>query len=98
MGNAVCRDARCDITMCNDVDRDTNCDITMGDYVTGDIYCDVTMRNDIAMWILLYHDVTTIHTDVAMNLFYYVLLCLSMLFYYALRKDFCNITVVLVVV
>ncbi len=64
--------------MGNDIARDTHCDITMGNDVTRDNHYDVTMSNDIA--ICTYG--ITIHNDVAVNHFYYVLLCLFMLFYY----------------
>ncbi len=67
-----------DITIGN-IARDVHCDITMSNDVTRDIHCDVTMSHDIDM--CTYHGIS-MHNNVAMNLFYYVLLCLFMLFYY----------------
>ncbi len=63
--------------MGNEIARHAHCDITLGTGVTRDIHCDVTMSNDVDM--CTYG--ITMHNDVAMNLFYYVLLCLFMLFY-----------------
>ncbi len=53
----------------------------MGNNVTRDFHCHVTVSNDNAVY--TYHDIT-MHNDVAMNIFYYVLLalCQFMLFYY----------------
>ncbi len=62
-------------TIGNDVAKDAHCEITMGNYVARDIHCYATMSYDIS-----------IHNDMDMNLFYYVLsaLCLIVLFYYGL--------------
>ncbi len=77
---AVTRATHYDITMGNGIARHAHCDITIGNDVTGNIHCDVTMNNDIAMCI--YHGIT-MHNGIDLNLyFYYVLLCLFMLFYY----------------
>ncbi len=66
--------------MDKDIARDAHSDITVGN-VTRDIHihCDVTMNSDMA--VCKYHGIT-MHNDVAINLFHYVLLCLFMLFYY----------------
>ncbi len=60
-----------DITMGNDVATNAHCNMTMGNSIARDIHCNITMSNDIAMCIM--------HNDVAMNLFWYVLLCLLMI-------------------
>ncbi len=54
-----------------------HCGITMGNDVARDIHCDMIMGNDIAM--CTYHGIT-VHTNVAMNLFCYVLLRQIMIF------------------
>ncbi len=53
----------------------------MANYFARDIYCDVTMSNDSTM--CTYHGIT-MHNNIAMNLFYYVLsaIYLILLFYY----------------
>ncbi len=48
--------------------------ITMGNDVARDIHCDVIAMST-------YHGIT-MYSDIAINLFYSVLLCLFMLFYY----------------
>ncbi len=55
--------------MGNDVARDTHCVITMYNDVTRDIHCNVTMSNEICY-------------GITMLLFYYVLPCLFVLFYF----------------
>ncbi len=80
MGHNVAGNIHCDITMGHNIARNIHCDITMGNDITRDIHCDVTMSNDVTMCTC--HDIT-MHKDIATNLYvYYVLRCLSMLFYY----------------
>ncbi len=64
--------------MGNDIARDAYCDITIGNSRNRDIHCDVTISNDVAVCTY----VIATHNNVDMNLFYYILLCLFMLFYY----------------
>ncbi len=46
-------------------------DITIGNDVAGDVHCDIIMDHDVVMG--THHDVTTMHTDAARTLNYYVL-------------------------
>ncbi len=58
----------------------THYDITIGNDVARDVHYEIIMGNSIVVG--TYHDVT-MHTDVAMTLIYYVLLCLIIIFLFS---------------
>ncbi len=55
-------------------------DITIGNDVSSDVHYEIIMGHSIVVG--TYHDVT-MHTDVAMTLIYYVLLCPIMIFLFS---------------
>ncbi len=58
----------------------THYDITIGNDVARDVHYEIIMGHRIIVG--TYHDVT-MHTDVAMTLIYYVLLCPIMIFMFS---------------